>query len=144
MRDEEIEPVLYVASGKKGVGYFRFRGVPVRADWQGHTEVPGCDVAQEIGARLIDDFAAGEIDELHCAYTDFRSAFTLRATAKRFLPIAPEEISGSGTKTVHAEYLFEPAPERGLDHLLPQYLIREGVRGAARVGGIGERRAPTR
>jgi F-type H+-transporting ATPase subunit gamma len=117
-----LEPVLYV-SGKKGVGYFRFRGVPIRADWQGHTEVPTYDVAEEIGLRLIDDFAAGEIDELYCAYTDFRSAFTLRATAKRFLPIAPEEVTGGGGKSVHPEYLFEPAPERILDHLLPQYLI---------------------
>ena len=97
--------------------------MPIEADWQGHTEVPAYDVAREIGARLIDDFAAGTIDELHCAYTDFRSAFTLRATAKRFLPIAPEEVTGSGTKSVHPEYLFEPAPERILDHLLPQYLI---------------------
>jgi F-type H+-transporting ATPase subunit gamma len=80
-------------------------------------------VAEEIGLRLIDDFAAGEIDELYCAYTHFRSAFTLRATAKRFLPIAPEEVTGGGGKSVHPEYLFEPAPERILDHLLPQYLI---------------------
>jgi F-type H+-transporting ATPase subunit gamma len=122
VRARGLEPVLYV-SGKKGVGYFRFRGQRIEADWQGHTEVPAYDVAREIGARLIDDFAAGTIDELHCAYTDFRSAFTLRATAKRFLPIAPEEVTGSGTKSVHPEYLFEPAPERILDHLLPQYLI---------------------
>jgi F-type H+-transporting ATPase subunit gamma len=121
VRARGLEPVLYV-SGKKGVGYFRFRGQRIEADWQGHTEVPAYDVAREIGARLIDDFAAGTIDELHCAYTDFRSAFTLRATAKRFLPIAPEEVTGSG-KSVHPEYLFEPAPERILDHLLPQYLI---------------------
>jgi F-type H+-transporting ATPase subunit gamma len=110
IRRRGLEPVLYV-SGKKGVGYFRFRGVPIETEWQGHTEVPAYEVAQEIGARLIDDFAAGTIDELYCAYTDFRSAFTLRATAQRFLPM------------VHAEYLFEPAPERILDHLLPQYVI---------------------
>ena len=122
VRARGLEPVLYV-SGKKGVGYFRFRGTPIEADWQGHTEVPPYEVAQEIGTRLIDDFAAGTIDELYCAYTDFRSAFTLRATAKRFLPIAPEEISGKGERTVHPEYLFEPAPERILDHLLPQYLV---------------------
>ncbi len=122
VRDRGLEPVLYV-SGKKGVGYFRFRGVPIHADWQGHTEVPPYDVAQAIGARLIDDFATEEIDEVYCAYTDFRSAFTLRATAQRFLPIAPEEVSGKGEGTVHPEYLFEPAPEHILDHLLPQYVI---------------------
>src|SRR5512134_735435 len=122
VRDRGLEPVLYV-SGKKGVGYFRFRGVPIEADWQGHTEVPPYEVAEEIGTRLISDFADGAIDELYCAYTDFRSAFTLRATWKRFLPIAPEEVTGRGTRPVHAEYLFEPAPERILDHLLPQYVI---------------------
>jgi len=122
VRKRGLEAVVYVI-GKKGIGYFRFRGVPMRADWQGFSEVPPYEKAEEIGRRLIEDFAAGEIDELHCAYTDFRSAFTLRATEQRFLPIAPEEVGGKETGKVHPEYLFEPAPERILDHLLPQYLI---------------------
>ncbi len=121
VRRRGLEPVVYI-SGKKGVGYFRFRGVPIHADWQGHSEVPSYEIAQEIGRALIDDFAAGEIDELHCAYTDFRSAFTLRATVRRFLPIAPEEVEGPGGG-VHAEYLFEPGPTEILEHLLPQYLV---------------------
>ena len=76
-----------------------------------------------VGRKLIADFADGEIDELHCAYTDFRSAFTLRATAKRFLPIAHEEVHGAGVEAVPAEYLFEPEPAEILDHLLPQYVV---------------------
>jgi F-type H+-transporting ATPase subunit gamma len=116
-----LQPVVYV-SGKKGVGYFRFRGVPIHADWQGHSEVPSYEIAEEIGRRLIDDFAAAEIDELHCAYTDFRSAFTLRATSRRFLPIPHNEVTGTHGG-VHAEYLYEPDPARILDHLLPQYVI---------------------
>jgi F-type H+-transporting ATPase subunit gamma len=122
VRGRGLEPVLYVV-GKKGVGYFRFRGVEMEGTWQGFSEVPPYDKAMEIGRRLIDDFAARTIDELHCAYTDFRSAFTLRATSKRFLPIAPEEVSGGGGGTVPPEYLFEPEPAQILDHLLPQYLI---------------------
>jgi F-type H+-transporting ATPase subunit gamma len=117
-----LEPVLYVV-GKKGIGYFRFRGVPMRQTWQGFSEVPPYDEAQRIGRTLIEDFAQEEIDELHAAYTDFRSAFTLRATSQRFLPIAPEEVTGTGLGIVHAEYLFEPEPEQILDHLLPQYLV---------------------
>ncbi|HTG48458.1 MAG TPA: F0F1 ATP synthase subunit gamma [Actinomycetota bacterium] len=122
VRGRGLEPVLYVI-GKKGVGYFRFRGVPARASWQGFSEVPPYEKAEEIGRALIADFAAGEIDELHCAYTDFRSAFTLRATSQRFLPIAPDEVGGPAAGVVPPEYLFEPEPERILDHLLPQYLI---------------------
>jgi F-type H+-transporting ATPase subunit gamma len=118
-----LEPVMYLV-GKKGVGYFRFRGVAAKASWQGFSEVPTYEKAEEVGRRLIKDFAAEEIDELYAAYTDFRSALTLRATAQRFLPIAPEEVSGRGGPTpVHPEYLFEPEPERILDHLLPRYVI---------------------
>ncbi len=121
VRARGLEPVVYV-SGKKGVGYFRFRGVDLRAEWQGHSEVPSYDVAEEIGHRLIEDFAEREIDELFCAYTDFRSAFTLRATSQRFLPISPHEMNGEG-HGVHAEYLFEPGPTEILEYLLPQYVV---------------------
>jgi F-type H+-transporting ATPase subunit gamma len=122
VRGRGLEPALYVI-GKKGVGYFRFRGVAMQGSWQGFSEVPPYERAEEIGRRLIDDFAERTIDELHCAYTDFRSAFTLRATSQRFLPIAPDEVAGSGSGSVPAEYLFEPEPAEILDHLLPQYLI---------------------
>ncbi len=122
VRGRGLEPVLYVI-GRKGIGYFRFRVVPMRQTWRGFSEVPPYDEAQRVGRTLIDHFAEQEIDELHAAYTDFRSAFTLRATSKRFLPIAPEEVTGTGLGIVHPEYLFEPEPEQILDHLLPQYVI---------------------
>jgi F-type H+-transporting ATPase subunit gamma len=122
VRGRGLEPVVY-AVGKKGIGYFRFRGVLMRKSWQGFSEVPPYEEAQRIGRTLIKDFADEEIDELHAAYTDFRSAFTLRATAKRFLPIAPEEVTGKGLGIVHPEYLFEPEPDEILDHLLPQYVV---------------------
>ena len=122
VRSRGLEPVLYVI-GKKGIGYFRFRGIPMREQWQGISEVPPYEEAERIGRTLIKDFADEEIDELHAAYTDFRSAFTLRATTQRFLPIAPEEVTGKGLGVVHAEYLFEPEPDEILDHLLPQYAV---------------------
>ncbi len=122
VRRRGLGPVVYVI-GKKGVGYFRFRGVPMRGSWQGFSEVPPYAKAEEVGRTLIDDFAAGEIDELRCAYTQFRSAFRLRATAERLLPIAPEEVAGTGIGVVQAEYLFEPEPAEILDHLLPQYIV---------------------
>src|SRR5262245_14618587 len=95
----------------------------MRRQWQGFSEVPPYVEAERIGRASIEDFAAGELDELHCAYTDFRPAFTLRATSQRFLPIAPHEVTGTGIEAVPAEYLFEPEPQEILDHLLPQYVI---------------------
>jgi F-type H+-transporting ATPase subunit gamma len=115
------EPVVY-AVGKKAVGYFRFRQVPVEASWSGFSEVPRYDAAAEVGERLIRDFAERRIDELHTVYTDFRSSFTFRATDKRFLPIAPEEVGGAEGPP-SAEYVFEPEPAEILDDLLPQYVV---------------------
>ena len=142
IQDRGLEPVLYI-SGKKGVGYFRFRGVPIRKDWQGNSEVPDFEVAVEMGERLIKDFGDREIDELTGVYTDFRSAFTLRATKQRFLPIAPEEVSGSGSEP-RAEYIFEPGPDRDPGSPASSIHHHEGLRCLARVGGVGERRAPPR
>lgn len=121
VRGRGLDPVLY-AAGKKAISYFRFRGAPLEATWSGFSEVPNYRGAEDIGRRLIDDFASGRIDEVHCAYTDFRSAFTFRATDKRFLPIAPGEIVGEPGKP-HPEYLFEPAPGAILDELLPRYVV---------------------
>jgi F-type H+-transporting ATPase subunit gamma len=122
VRSAGMEPVIY-GSGKKAIGYFRFRGVLTEASWSGFSEVPRYEVAAEIGARVIDDFREHRIDELHTVYTDFRSAFTFRATDKRFLPIAPEEVGGRGDGMPHPEYIFEPEPAAILDELLPQYLM---------------------
>jgi F-type H+-transporting ATPase subunit gamma len=120
VRDRGLEPVLY-ASGKKAISYFRFRAMPVEASWSGFSEVPTYGAAEGIGSRVIDDFLSGRIDELETVYTDFRSAFTFRATSKRFLPISPEEIVARDGRP-HPEYLFEPAPAQILEDLLPQYV----------------------
>lgn len=122
IRAEGIEPVIY-ATGKRAIGYFRFRGMFVEASWSGFAEVPRYDAAEEIGERIIGDFGERRIDELRTVYTDFRSAFTFRATDKRFLPIAREEIGGPAEGRPHPEYIFEPEPAEILDDLLPQYVV---------------------
>jgi F-type H+-transporting ATPase subunit gamma len=122
VRAAGMEPILYV-TGKKGFGFFRFRGMPIEDSWSGFSEVPDYGAAEEMGRRLIADFRERRIDELHTVYTDFRSAFTFRATDKRFLPIHPEEVGGGARGRPHAEYLFEPAPAEILNELLPQYVV---------------------
>jgi len=121
VRGRGLEPVTY-ASGKKGISYFRFRGVPLQAQWSGFSEVPPFSAADAIGRQIISDFAERRIDELHTVYTDFRSAFTLRAARKRFLPVAANELQDFKGRP-HPEYIFEPAPATILDELLPQYVI---------------------
>jgi len=120
LRGDGIEPSLYVA-GRKGQSYFRFRRVPIAAGWEGISEVPRYETAAEIGRELIREFIEREVDRVHAAYTDFRSAFTLRPVDRRLLPVAPEEVRGEGGEP-SAEYIFEPEPAALLDFLLPRYV----------------------
>jgi len=122
LRGRGVEPVLYV-SGRKGLGYFRFRGFAIEDSWTGHSEVPSYEIAERIGATLIEAFADHRIDEVHAAYTDFRSAFTTRATDRRFLPIAAEELVRRELGLPYPEYIFEPEPSAILHELLPQYVM---------------------
>jgi F-type H+-transporting ATPase subunit gamma len=121
LRGRGLEIALYTV-GRKAQSYFRFRQIPTERAWTGVSEVPPYTAAEEIGRELIGAFENRSIDELHAIYTDFRSAFTMRATAKRFLPIAPEEVVGDVQGGPAAEYLFEPEPAEILDYLLPQYV----------------------
>ena len=121
LRERAVQPVIYVA-GRKGQSYFRFRQVPLERVWTGVSEVPRYDVAEEVGREIIGAFSEGRVDELHTVYTDFRSAFTLRATDKRFLPISPEEVVAREQGKPSPEYIFEPAPGAILGFLLPQYV----------------------
>ncbi|HEV3475165.1 MAG TPA: F0F1 ATP synthase subunit gamma [Actinomycetota bacterium] len=121
IRGDGMEPVLYVV-GRKGQSYFRFRQVPVARGWEGISEVPAYESAAEIGNALTDAFLAQEVDQIHAAYTDFRSAFTLRPVDRRFVPIAPEEVAGAAEGEPRPEYIFEPEPSALLDALLPRYV----------------------
>jgi F-type H+-transporting ATPase subunit gamma len=120
-RARGLAPVVF-AVGRKGQSYFRFRGIPLERVWTGVSEVPPYEAAEEIGQAVIQAYQDGSIDELYAVYTDFRSAFTLRATDRRFLPIAPEEVTGRTPGQPSADYLFEPEPGEILGYLLPQYV----------------------
>ena len=121
LRGDGLEPVLYVA-GRKGQSYFRFRRVPIERGWEGISELPRYQNAEEIARVLVDAFLSRDIDQAHMAYTDFRSAFTLRPVDRRLIPIAPEEVADREDGRPHPEYIFEPAPAALLDALLPRYV----------------------
>jgi F-type H+-transporting ATPase subunit gamma len=121
LRGDGMDPVLYVV-GRKGQAYFRFRRVPIERGWEGFSEVPTYEDADRVARTLIDSFLDGSVDRIHAAYTDFRSAFTLRPADRRLVPIAPEEVAGEVLGEPRAEYIFEPEPAHLLDALLPRYV----------------------
>lgn len=137
LKSESKERVLYVI-GRKGVGYYRFRGRAVAGDWTGFSEQPRFVNAREVGNTVIAAFRQGGLDaeagvdddrvvagvqEIHLVYTEFVSALTQKAVAIRVAPLVVEEVEVDEAPTGYLpEYEFEPEPEELLDALLPKYI----------------------
>ncbi|MEU1399224.1 F0F1 ATP synthase subunit gamma [Micromonospora zamorensis] len=127
------EPVLYVI-GRKGVGFYRFRGRPIEANWTGFSEQPSFEDARTVGETLIKAFTAGAddvdggagadgvlgVDELHIVYTEFHSLMTQNPVTRVIGPMQVEDRPRS--EGLLPAYEFEPEAEALLDALLPRYI----------------------
>ena len=109
-------------AGRKGQSYFRFCQIPVEKGWEEFSEVPEYRNADDVAATLMAAFREGKVDQVHAAYTDFRSAFSLRPFDRILLPVPRAELTAEDDRGPSAEYIFEPGPAQILDRLLPLYV----------------------
>jgi F-type H+-transporting ATPase subunit gamma len=133
MRQEGKTPIVY-AVGRKALNYYRFRNWKITESWNGFSEQPTYENAQEIASTLVDTFLAGAddhgddpgpdgilgLDELHIVYTEFKSMMSQNAVAHRIAPMVVEYVEEEmGPRTL---YSFEPDATTLFDALLPRYL----------------------
>jgi F-type H+-transporting ATPase subunit gamma len=119
-----VETIPYV-TGRKGIGWHRFRGIEVAGEWGGFSDTPAHQNAREITAELLQAFerpvADGGVDEIHVVHTEFVSMLTQRPVVRRLLPLEIEETTEAPPGPIPV-YEFEPSPEVVLDALLPWYV----------------------
>src|SRR5215469_5041353 len=124
LAERGIEAVPFV-SGRKGIGWHRFRERPVAAEWAGYSDTPAHANATQITNALLEAFARptdeGGVDEIHMVYTEFVSMLTQRPVIHRLLPLAITEVEDRQAGPIPV-YEFEPSPEQVLDALLPWYV----------------------
>jgi F-type H+-transporting ATPase subunit gamma len=124
LRQQEVEPVSYV-TGRKGIGWHRFRNIEVAQEWSGFSDTPTQQAASEIASELLDAFrkpaAEGGVDEIHIVHTEFVSMLTQRPLVRRLLPLEIEETTQAPPGPIPV-YEFEPSVEGVLDALLPWYV----------------------
>ncbi|MEZ0090546.1 F0F1 ATP synthase subunit gamma [Streptacidiphilus sp. EB129] len=113
--------------GRKAVGYYAYRELPIAGSWTGFSDKPTYQDAKDVSAALIDAFvtktADGGVDELHLVSTEFVSMLTQNPVDVRLLPLKLEETQAAAKE--HGPfplYDFEPSAEGVLDALLPRYV----------------------
>jgi F-type H+-transporting ATPase subunit gamma len=124
LADHNVAMIPYV-TGRKGIGWHRFRGIEIAGEWGGFSDTPAHHNAREITAELLQAFerpvAEGGVDEIHVVHTEFVSMLTQRPVVRRLLPLEIEETTEAPPGPIPV-YEFEPSPEAVLDALLPWYV----------------------
>jgi F-type H+-transporting ATPase subunit gamma len=125
---EKGETVIPYVVGRKGVGYYRFRGRAMGGEYVGFTDQPTYADAKRIAGDLLDAYMTpveeGGVDEIHIVYTHFLSMVSQEARVRRVLPleVVDEVVDTTETGMPFPLYEFEPGPEAVLDALLPRYV----------------------
>ncbi len=127
LRDGDNVDVTLVVVGKKSRDFFRRRQWPVKSEMLGFFDRLAYAHAQELANGLMADYLAGEVDEVHLVYNEFRSVAVQRVKREQLLPIEPGE-AGDGPGEAVGDYIYEPSPEAILAALLPRHVTTQVYR----------------
>jgi len=112
--------VTLVVVGKKARDFYRRRQFTVKSEMLGIFDRLAYSHAQELAGGLMQDYLAGDVDEVHLMYNEFRSVAVQHPVRQQLLPI--EAKSGGDDAGPQEEYLYEPSPEAILASLLPRHV----------------------
>jgi len=120
LRGASEASVTLVVVGKKARDFYRRRQFTVKSEMLGIFDRLAYSHAQELAGGLMQDYLAGDVDEVQLMYNEFRSVAVQHPVRQQLLPIEAE--SGGDEAGPHEEYLYEPGPEAILASLLPRHV----------------------
>jgi len=120
IRSSNTQEVTLVVVGRKARDFYRRRQWSIKRDMLGFWDRLAYGHAQELADYFMQQYLAGEVDEVHLIYNEFRSVAVQRPVREQLLPI-PRAEDGAGTGA-DVDYVYEPNPETILGDLLPRHV----------------------
>ena len=120
--------VDYVAIGSKGLGFLQRMGGNVVSSVTHLGDRPHVDKLVGPVKTLIDEYAAGRVDEIHIYFTMFRSTMSQEARHGMIVPIPDQwrtptgEIRKAELSDGSWDYIYEPDARTLLDGMMRRYL----------------------
>ena len=105
--------------GKKAVDFFKARQMDLLTEDYRDAEDVAVSDCFSIAKTLCKAYRAGEIDEIHVAYTNFVSVLSQTPATLRLLPLLREKTGREGTAT---DIVYEPDSVEVFDAIVPEYL----------------------
>jgi F-type H+-transporting ATPase subunit gamma len=110
-----------LAVGRKGRDFMRRTGQNIVAEFSGLGDNPGYEEVRPVAQVAMQDFIAGQADEVYLLFARFVNTVTQRPEAQKLLPVEPPAEAG----TARVDYIYEPGREAVLTQLLPRYVERQ-------------------
>jgi len=117
LRQRTAQELAFVLVGRKGLEYYRRRGMRIVAQQLGILTTPPATMAAALVSELAARFERQETDAVFLVYNRFRSAISQTPSVVPLLPVAPPAVDRPP-----ADYIFEPPRPELLARLLPRYL----------------------
>lgn len=124
--DSEV-PVRYISVGRKGTELLYRRGKDIMADFSDLPAEPTFTDVSAIGRLAVDEFLAGDADEVYIMYTDFVNMGRQDPVKKKLLPLEYQvtgsrvDEEGFTNKAANGEYIYEPGQTEILDEIIPSF-----------------------
>jgi F-type H+-transporting ATPase subunit gamma len=122
MRDWEARGVSEIrvsCIGNKGLGFMQRLGANIVSQLTHIGDTPHLDALIGPIKVMLDAFHAGELDEVHIAYTRFINTMSQQPVIETLLPLSGERL---GTPETGWDYLYEPDAQTVIDDLLLRYV----------------------
>jgi F-type H+-transporting ATPase subunit gamma len=108
-----------ITVGRKGRDAMRRSRVPIIAHFSAYGDRPRFEDVLPLARLIGDEYEAGTYNQVDVVYSRFVSTLVQKADKVQLLPIRPT----SRTRGIlGSQFIFEPAPGRVLDELLPRYI----------------------
>jgi F-type H+-transporting ATPase subunit gamma len=120
-------PVRFLSVGRKGTELLYRRGLNLLAEFSDLPAEPTFNDVSAIGRLAVDEFLAGNADEVYLLYTDFHNMVRQDPTQKKLLPLEIESAEGlveaefTHTGGPSAAYIYEPGQAEILDKIIPRF-----------------------
>ena len=115
--------VSMIPVGRRGLEYFHRFGLNYRAQFQDLGDYPMLGETRPISTVAVQDYLAGDVDQVLLVYASFVSTVNQRPTTIQVLPVEPPQAERSSNgPSGEVDYIFEPSPREVLDELLPRYV----------------------
>ena len=115
-----------VAIGNKGLGFLNRIGAPVVAQVTQLGDTPHLEKLIGPVKVLLDQYAAGELQTVHIAYTRFINTMKQEAVIEQLLPLSAERMQqqarDSNVRNINWDYIYEPDAQSVIDDLLVRYV----------------------